>query len=287
MTFDRSAAGQANRAPFYGVDFTCYVEGEDQRDSGDDIYFWHIIFSTLRPDVTIKYLSRGGKPQLEALARQTIEEDVKDVFVAMDADYTRFFAGRLLDDPRIFYTYGYCWENDVFQPGVDEQAYADIARMPSIPSVARDLQQQTWLSIHDFVKRLMKADFFAFRCGGSVVQADKPGRFFVSCPEGFPQPRKSQAISAIATFASQHPDRAPIECMEKPEDPWRYAKGKMLAFLLRKISGSSAAKFSAAKQITEAHLKHICLAVLRAQLLNPLDSAVANHHINQVARIPI
>lgn len=183
MTFERSALGQSNRASFYGVDIICYVEGEDQSDSGDDIYFWHIVFSTLLPDITIKYLSRGGKPQLESLARKTVEDNVKDVFVAMDADYSRFFENRIIDDGRIFYTYGYCWENHVYQPGVDEEAYSDIAKTPTISDEARDLQQQTWKNLRDFILRLMRADFFAFRCGSSIVEADKPGRFFVNCPE--------------------------------------------------------------------------------------------------------
>lgn len=115
-TFDRTALGRKNRALFYGVDRTLYVEGgrDDRRPAESfDGQFWRRMFSTFRPDLRLKVLPRGSKTNLIALAEKIITDEAEDVIVAMDRDYDDLL-DKMMKDKRIVYTFGYSFENDIF-----------------------------------------------------------------------------------------------------------------------------------------------------------------------------
>ncbi|MEZ5692817.1 MAG: DUF4435 domain-containing protein [Altererythrobacter sp.] len=285
MTFERTAAGQANRAIFYDSDFICFVEGVDQKETGDDIFFWHIVFSSLAPNSRAKFLSRGGKPELESLARATVANDTDNVFVAMDADYSRFFEGRMFFHSRIFYTYGYSWENDVFSPGVDESLYLDVARSTAIPDEAKVKHRASWDRLRKPFQLMMAADFHAFRCGGSVVDAQKPGQILAKAADGGPEFRRNVALSLVMAANTERKSKSPRACIERPTDEMRYSKGRLLSYATRLITGCSASEFANAKQPSEAHLKAISFVVFRERLRFATDDPIVDHHRAQVARV--
>lgn len=285
MTFERSGNGQANRAAFYDVDITCYVEGTDQAETGDDVYFWNLVFSTLNPELQVKFLARGGKPQLQSLAKSVVDNDIKDVLVAMDADYCRFFPDRLIDDRRVFYTFGYCWENDVFAPGVDESAYVDVTRSQSIPNDAIEFQRGAWSKLERAFSRLLRADFEAFRRKSSVVDGSKPGQFFSRDEHGLPEFSKCNALIRIVAIKNSGKLHTPREYLSVPNEPFRYIKGKLIAHCSRQILATSGRRFANAKQITEAHSRSICLAIFRDRLRKNENDAIASHYCEQAARL--
>lgn len=286
MTFERTREGQKNRSLFYDVDFVCYVEGEDGADHGDDIYFWSSIFRSVWPNRSVAFLCRGGKPQLESLARDVIKDNVESVAVAMDADYSRFFAGKIIDDPRVMYTYGYSWENDVYTPEATILAHRALCMRAEIQDQARLCHSQHWERAEGFLRKMLLSDFHAFRGGGSVVDAAKPGKYIGKDANGFPIFRRDLFLSSLAVINSELRPRNLRDCIDIPLDAIRYLKGKVVALISRYLALACAKEISGARPVSEAHYRHICIEELCSDIkVDAPVTDVARHHKTQVERL--
>jgi hypothetical protein len=117
MSFERTANGLSNAHLFYSVDFIIYVEGKYAEQNNDlvsyDQYFWKSVSEVVAPDTTFKVLSRGGKPALLSIAHEIILGNISNTLVALDRDYDLECENQL-SHPRVIYTLGYSWENDVW-----------------------------------------------------------------------------------------------------------------------------------------------------------------------------
>lgn len=177
MTFERTKSGQENRALFLGVDIVCYVEGEHgSARFSEDSYFWSKVFSACTPELRIKFEPRGGKPILENLAKNIISENIANTIVAMDADYDQIL-NQKIEDHRIFYTYGYSWENDVYN--IENM----ISAIKAILYMTNEIPEDALTNIrkmHEDIMRRMKwpvrADFLAIQSKSSLLPRDKPGK---------------------------------------------------------------------------------------------------------------
>lgn len=286
MTFERTREGQRNRALFYGVDFICYVEGDDGADQGDDVYFWSSVFRSVWPNRSAAFLCRGGKPQLEKLAREVVNENVEGVVVAMDADYAGFFEGKVIDDPRVLYTFGYSWENDVFGPETTLESHRSLCTRADIPDPVCDEHRRHWDLAAQFLLRMTKADFGAFRAGGSIIDAQKPGKHVGRDTDGYPVFRRDLFLATLTAENARLRPRSMKECIGVPNDGIRYVKGRVLALVSRYIATSCAKLMSNIKSVSEAHYRHVCLDELCAHIKNdaPMLEA-ARHHKMQIDRL--
>lgn len=118
----RTRSGLQNSHLFYDVDYVVYVEGgtlsRKEQDSGNhtgslDVTFWKTLFEWFSGSTTYKFKARGSKTQLLPIADDVEAHDTPNIVVAMDRDFD-FHTGRLRKHPRIIYTRGYSWENDVW-----------------------------------------------------------------------------------------------------------------------------------------------------------------------------
>jgi len=286
MTFERTREGQRNRSLFYDVDFVCYVEGEDGADEGDDIYFWSSVFRSIWPNRSVAFLCRGGKPQLESLANDVVANDVEGVVVAMDADYSRFFENRIIDDPRVIYTHGYSWENDVYTPEITILAHRALCMRAEIPDQARLCHSQHWERIQRFLRQMLLSDFHAFRGGGSAVDAAKPGKYIGRDIDGFPTFRRDLFLTSLAAANSGLRPRSLRDCLDIPRDGVRYLKGKVVALISRYLASACAKEVSGAKAVSDAHYRHICIEELCNDIKVdvPITDA-AGHHRRQIERL--
>jgi len=286
MTFERTREGQRNRSLFYGVDFVCYVEGEDGADQGDDVYFWSSLFRSIWPNRKAAFLCRGGKPQLESLANNVVLNNVEGVVVAMDSDYSRYFSNRIIDDPRVLYTYGYSWENDVYIPETTISAHRALCMKADIPEQARSCHTQHWERVSGFLKRMLLADFHAFRAGGSAVDAQKPGKYIGRDEDGFPIFRRDMFLTSLAATNSGLRPRNLRDCLDTPTDGVRYLKGKVIALISRYLASACAKEISGAKGVSEAHYRHVCIEELCNDIkVEAPTTATAQHHKIQVERL--
>lgn len=117
MSIERTTNGLSNVHLFHAVDFVIYTEGRYEENAFGtvslDQYFWMSVTKTCAPGKKFKILSRGGKPDLMAIATEVASGNVNCTIVAMDRDYD-FEIGSSVSHPRIVYTHGYSWENDVW-----------------------------------------------------------------------------------------------------------------------------------------------------------------------------
>ena len=175
--FERSPKGQENTAEFLGVDYVCYVEGGGgQTDRSADCFFWATVIGRLRPDLKIKFRARGGKAQLEQIASSIIEDEIGNIIVAMDSDYDRH-DGTLIPHTRIFYTFGYRWENDLFN---EENILRTIKSMAlSSDEIHSDAEVFFRKIYKDLIRKLFwpcRSDHIAFHMQGSILPRQSPGQ---------------------------------------------------------------------------------------------------------------
>lgn len=109
--FTRTDEGLANEHLFYGVDVILYCEGDETEDGTSyDEVFWREMLAVHGLMVASKGV--GNKRHVLAMADKVINQDIANVIVAVDADYSRFLGG-LPSDRRVLQTYGYSWESDI------------------------------------------------------------------------------------------------------------------------------------------------------------------------------
>lgn len=96
-----------NLSAFYRKKYIVFVE------DSDDKAFWHIVFQEAGVE-SVYFKEAGGVEELEKYAASILEDNV-DIVVARDCDYTDLLNSQH-DHPRILYTYGYSFENSIYNP---------------------------------------------------------------------------------------------------------------------------------------------------------------------------
>jgi hypothetical protein len=125
MTFKRTSNGLSNQHLFYKVDAIVFVEGGKGFSINDviegtfdinsiDIQFWKRIFSVFHKNETLQFRAVGSKTTLKDIAEDINSGKITNAYVAMDRDFDNI-KSRKIQCKCVFYTYGYSWENDVWQ----------------------------------------------------------------------------------------------------------------------------------------------------------------------------
>src|ERR1700692_2220330 len=126
-TFVRSVSGLLNFRRFVKCSFVVYCEGGSQNislsdalsgvynASAEDRTFWDAVLKAIGfRSIHLKPL--GGARHVIDIAEYIIANDITGNLAVCDRD----FPGRkkVISDPRVLYSYGYAWENDVVAPKV-------------------------------------------------------------------------------------------------------------------------------------------------------------------------
>lgn len=279
--FERSKSGQQNRSRFFGTSFVCYVEGREDGEQAHDISFWRAVLGSLRPSIQIKFVPRGGKPILEGLAREVIEKDIENVIVAMDADYDHLTSD-VISDPRVFYTYGYSWENDAFSRQSLKEVYRALCHCGTVPSaVAAEID-----AVHARVARQLRwpvqADLIALRAGSSVLPRQSPGRVIKAVPGSFEPGVDNKEVRKLITEAKRR-RKASLGSVRVKDTP-RFCVGHVYELAMIYILKMVAKAFGGKSSLSPDHVRDVCLQTLPV-LLRPGGGAIRDHHEAQCARI--
>jgi len=125
MAFTRTTFGISNQHLFYNVDLVVFVEGGEKSftldevknnfysDHSIDIIFWKKLFEEYHEPKTIKFKAIGSKSTILQIASEVIDNEIANVYVAMDKDFDEPL-GNLIKHKNVLYTFGYSWENDVW-----------------------------------------------------------------------------------------------------------------------------------------------------------------------------
>lgn len=284
--FERSKAGQQNRALFYGVNYTCYVEGGDHdHDRSVDGIFWENVLGTFRPDLRIAFLPRGGKPILEALATQIVSEDIANTIVAIDSDYDDL-TGDKIDDDRVIYSFGYSWENDVFDEAFLPSFIRTLARKSSLPAQARNLLADGYENFKLDARRAIMADLLSLVSGSSVLPRNAPGRIVKPHPAtALPVIDRAELIKLTMAANRKTKPRVPADITDVPLSLTYFVGhclGHGIGILVRAVLREMGIK----RSISGEHLQDVAISLLQRHFHAHQHSAVAIHHRQQCVAIP-
>lgn len=141
MGFTRSSSGIGNQYLFHNVDAVIYTEGGEISWSLDDvlndqynnisidIVFWRRIFKTYSPDKKFKFKALGSKAVVSKIAQKIIDDDLRCSIATMDSEFDEIYKLKL-QHPNIIYTYGYSWENDVWNSDLFKVILEDLSGEP-------------------------------------------------------------------------------------------------------------------------------------------------------------
>lgn len=285
MTFERTKSGQQNRAAFLGVDYVCYVEGGGgASDFSDDVVFWKATLETLRPDLKIHFLARGGKPELETRAKEIITKDIQRSLVAMDSDYDELL-GHKINDRRVFYTHGYSWENDIFPNKLLLKLYAQKIRSHAPPALEATELTKKYRELSAEMLWPVRADYYALVAKSSVLPRNAPGRVIDRCGvTGEPIVKRTEVAKLCRQANAKTKPRA-LPVLAKMDEPMRYCAGKVYAYMMYLLISSVLKAFSRNASITSAHLTDMALLMLPKYLREERSDSVAAFHAKQASKI--
>lgn len=170
--FVRTDLGLGSEHLFHGVDFVVYCEGSsvDGEAASLDELFWQRIFSEYGIEVYCKSL--GSKTVLKPLAEKVIADDVQNTLVAMDRDYDDLRGGTI-KDRRVFYTFGYSWESDVFSSLRVEKTISLFVTIAKKERIVEDFEDYI-LRQTRILKRLTLLDFKYIAHEQALFDRQKP-----------------------------------------------------------------------------------------------------------------
>jgi hypothetical protein len=167
--FHRTPLGLSNQATFAKVDAIIFAEGGSKQlrmadvelGAGDsstlDSAFWSSIFRAITLSRSVEVRSVGNKLTVEAIAGLVAAGAVTRVIVAMDRDFDDR-RNRKIGHTNILYTYGYSWENDVFNEEVAMSVVRDLAPSQAALTAAHAQMRAASQQLQKCFSKLVRLD---------------------------------------------------------------------------------------------------------------------------------
>lgn len=123
--FNRSYHGQSNQSAFSNADLTAYTEGGKksytiiQIENGQfsptsvDIDFWKTILKIHGCEKKIHFKAIGSKTSGDEITERIVNGKINNTLIFKDKDLDHYLE-KYISHPKVIYTKGYSWENDVF-----------------------------------------------------------------------------------------------------------------------------------------------------------------------------
>lgn len=284
-SFDRSASGRNNRALFYGVDRILYVEGgRDDKGAVEsfDGLFWRRVFYVLRPELKLKILPRGSKDNVLQLAQQSVGDTI--VICAIDRDYDGIL-DRLVNRDSVLYTFGYSYENDIFDRQHLHQLFYNIC-----PLCDHDLDIEQTVSelVDEFCSAVWWAQL-ADICGNlvarKVIDRRRVSKYLSDGNYGArPKISKPFLASDVYKANSGNPrDRVNNVPLRRDHLP-RLSVGHLYAQFCFKTICYLHHKYSATQKLTRDAVTAGAIGVFVQQLISSPSSEIAVYYRERLSR---
>lgn len=209
MTFTRTPRGLSNQHLFWGVDAIVYIEGGEDSlsfnevisgSSGSqsiDVLFWQGVFAKFITGRNYKFLPIGSKGTIKCIAEEIKKGNITHVYVAMDRDHDCCI-GSLIEAPGVLYTYGYSWENDVYNQTVIEDLFCTMCPL-SLSGI--DYKNEIESIIADFsrdIRWAVYADMLLAYHGSSLFhRRERPQSIVKSDVNGKPIINRQKILSLV------------------------------------------------------------------------------------------
>ncbi|OWK68836.1 DUF4435 domain-containing protein [Pedobacter sp. AJM] len=186
--FRRTNKGISNLHLFYNVDVIVYLEGGSKSYSKHEVYqnsfssdtediaFWSRLFKRYRSAEKLKYKSVGSKQTLKEIAEDLLSGAIDNIYIAMDNEFDEVHNKRIIHD-NIFYTYGYSYENDVW----NLQTVLTILEDLTATNVDYNYIEKGVEKFEKEIRKAVVADSYMFKKGKSFFPRKKGHLFCVEC----------------------------------------------------------------------------------------------------------
>ena len=202
--FNRSNNGISNQHLFHNVDYVVFTEGgnlsytkediDDGKYSSEsiDILYWNKIFESFLPDNKIKFKSIGSKEYVREIAQNIVDDSITHVYAVMDRDFDEI-KGTLIHNNKVLYTYGYSWENDVWNINL----IAEIVFILSACKPPKNKINKLYHKFLDDIKFAVSADGYQSKRGKSFIPRENRHNKLIECCHSLETRVKKECIAEI------------------------------------------------------------------------------------------
>lgn len=204
--FLRTPNGLNNLNLFHSVDYIVYLEGGESltksdvylgnfTEETDDVIFWSGIFRFILKAHSFKFKSIGSKATLMEICGDITNGNITSVLVAMDNEFDEILGHRIAH-PKVFYTFGYSWENDVW----NEKIITDVIfSMTGFP-VKSDINKQYNQFLRQ-IKLAVYADGYLFKKEKSFFNRSNGRMFCIDCnPSYLPSVKTGKILDHLSNL---------------------------------------------------------------------------------------
>lgn len=189
--FRRTQSGLKNQHLFYNVDIVVIVEGGDKsfskaevlsglfHEETEDIIYWKNVFLKFRESERVKFKSVGSKSTIKEIALDIVNGQISTVMVAMDNEFDEILNKRAKHS-NIFYTYGYSYENDIWNSTVIKAVVEELTAV----EIANTIIEETFEKFLKALKIAVYADGYLLKKGASFFPRKSGYLFCVNCVAG-------------------------------------------------------------------------------------------------------
>lgn len=185
-SFIRTSSGIQNEHLFHDVDYIVYLEGGNHsytledittkslfNDNTLDIAFWKNQFNNHYSNCNCKFKSIGSKTVLKELSDIVISNNITSIIICMDSEFDELLNNKI-QNPRVLYTYGYSWENEVFNPLILENLVILFTAMGECSDLIRTRYENFLSNIKDGVK----GDYYQFSINNAFFPKKSRLKYF-------------------------------------------------------------------------------------------------------------
>lgn len=233
--FRRTISGLGNQHLFFDVDLVVFLEGGEPYNKEqvyenkytaetEDVIFWKNVFKRFINGKKIKFKSVGSKPIVREIAIDIIDGHISTVLVAMDNEFDEILNKRL-EHPNVLYTYGYSWENDVW----NQKTVMAIIEELSAVEIENDDIKNNFESFLGDIKIAVFSDAYLFKQNSSFFNREKGRMFCVDCNPVYLPIIKSEEIDRKITEKGITKRKAVLYGNKNGIDTLKFCFGHFLA----------------------------------------------------------
>ncbi|MCZ8377029.1 MAG: DUF4435 domain-containing protein [Beijerinckiaceae bacterium] len=236
MNLRRSTSSLHSLNIFYKADVVVFCEGGTslgyqqaismtQNDGTLDSLYWESVINAFYNNKIYHVKSVGNKNTLKLIAEDVKNNNIKSISICMDSDYDRVL-GKQYGGPRVVYTMGYSWENDVMSFPVLENLFQSLAGNGASGTAAfNDFRQRTSL-LASWLQRWTEIDISC--CArGKLALFDRQRPLSVIDMNDPPKPNHAMLAQRLLTIGYKRGPKRVVAV--KPQEVTEVCFGKLIS----------------------------------------------------------
>lgn len=296
MTLKRSRHGLANLNLFHRTDFVLYVEGGESiskiealrpdtgSDTGHDAQFWDVVWHRFSNGQTVTIKAVGSKQTVLSIHRDIVANQIDTVLAAVDADLDRA-SGELVPDKYLITTWGYSWENDVWQDSVFAETLRLLCCRISDDKDVLYATQEVFDALGKDMKWAVPKELAIYPYGKFLFDRKKYRRH-LKTDEPTPKLNRSSIKELEKNMWRDVDSTIPIRRpLSMSSCTWRLCFGHLLADFLYHALFGWMLELKAPSKASKSIVHSTAINAFKDLVLNEVESPVAQHFTQEFARV--